>query len=328
MYRHQTAESEEEGWRYVAGDNDARRPPELLTRDHVARCIVREVREGRGTSNGGVLLDIAWIKEKISDHATHIKRKLPSMYRQFKDLADVDITAEPMEVAPTTHYTMGGILVDSDTQMSTVPGIFAAGECAGGLHGANRLGGNSLSDLLVFGKRAGEHAAAHAVRTSPGRADTTQIDEAIAHALAPLGRDDDAGESPYEIHRELQELMQEHVGIVRTEEGLAQALDGIRSLRQRTGRVSVSPRRDYNPAWHAALDLDSLLTVGEAVTRGALDRTESRGGHYRDDHPRKDDAQSRHGSVLCEGPDGEMKLSRQQLAPIRDDLKAIIEEHG
>ncbi len=162
LYRNQTADTPEEGWQYVIGDKEARRPPELLTRDHVARCIVREVKEGRGSPHGGVFLDIAWIGEKIPKADAHIKKKLPSMYHQFKELAGVDITREPMEVGPTTHYVMGGIRVDGDTQMSTVPGLFAAGECAGGLHGANRLGGNSLSDLLVFGKRAGEHAAAYA----------------------------------------------------------------------------------------------------------------------------------------------------------------------
>src|SRR6201998_3295499 len=214
-YRAQTAESEEEGWLYCQGDKNARRPPELLTRDHIARCIVREIKEGRGSPHGGVFLDIAWIKQKLPNAAEHIKRKLPSMYHQFKQLADIDITEQPMEVGPTTHYIMGGVHVDADTQMSRVPGLFAAGECAAGINGANRLGGNSLSDLLVFGKRAGEFAARFARDSSLGKIDIAKIDNVAREALAPFGRTD--GDNPYQIQRDLQELMQHNVGIVRTE---------------------------------------------------------------------------------------------------------------
>src|SRR5262245_7905592 len=213
LYASQTADSEEEGWRYCQGDKDARRPPELLTRDHVARCIVREIREGRGTPHGGVFLDISWIKERIPHAEEHIKKKLPSMYHQFHQLAGIDITREPMEVGPTTHYMMGGVRVDPESQMSSVPGLFAAGECGAGLHGANRLGGNSLSDLLVFGQRAGEHAAQHARDHGAGRIDEAQIDAAARRAVAPFERNGHAGEGPYAIQHELQKMMQDLVGI-------------------------------------------------------------------------------------------------------------------
>src|SRR5216117_3558257 len=220
LYKAQTADNEEEGWRYCQGDKQARRPPELLTRDHVARCIVREIKEGRGTPHGGVFLDISWIQQKIPHAAEHIKRKLPSMYHQFKQLADIDITREPMEVGPTTHYVMGGVRVDSDTQMSAVPGLFAAGECAAGINGANRLGGNSLSDLLVFGKRAGEHAANFARENRPGAIHLSQAEETAAKALKPF---DGSGtgakrENPFAIQHDLQNLMQDNVGIVRRED--------------------------------------------------------------------------------------------------------------
>src|SRR5581483_3610554 len=224
-YRAQTAKDEEEGWRYCTGDKNANRPPELLTRDHVARCIVREIKQGRGSPHGGVFLDIAWIKEKIPNAAEHIKRKLPSMYHQFKQLADIDITAQPMEVGPTTHYIMGGIHVDPDTQMSRVPGLFACGECAAGINGANRLGGNSLSDLLVFGKRAGEYAAQFAKQTSLGKIDNDKIDNVAREAVAPFERGD--GENPYQIQKDLQELMQADVGIVRNQSEMEHALDQL-----------------------------------------------------------------------------------------------------
>src|SRR5512147_637366 len=208
-YKPQTASDPEEGWRYTQGDKSARRPPELLTRDHVARCINREVKAGRGSPHGGVFLDIAWIKEKLPNAEEHIKRKLPSMYHQFKQLADIDITKEPMEIGPTTHYMMGGVQVDGDTQMSAVPGLFACGECAAGLHGANRLGGNSLSDLIVFGKRAGEHAARFATTNGAVSIDTAQVDKAASDALAPFGRDGNA-EGPYQVQESLQETMQDN----------------------------------------------------------------------------------------------------------------------
>ncbi|MBW3570968.1 MAG: fumarate reductase/succinate dehydrogenase flavoprotein subunit, partial [Gemmatimonadetes bacterium] len=325
-YRGHTADNPEEGWRYTQGDKDARRPPELLTRDHVARCIVREVREGRGSPHGGVYLDIAWIREKLPGAEEHIRKKLPSMYHQFKQLADIDITAEPMEVGPTTHYVMGGIRVDGDTQMSTVPGLFAAGECAAGLHGANRLGGNSLSDLLVFGKRAGEHAAAFARENGAGNANAADADEAMRLALAPFDRGT-AGEGAYQVQHDLQEMMQDLVGIVRREEEMERALEGLRALRARAEKVGVGGNREYNPGWHTALDLGNLLTVSEAVTRGALERRESRGGHFRDDHPEKDEAYGSFNLVLRKGPDGEMQMTREPIPPLPPELRQIIEEN-
>ena len=222
----QTADNEEEGWRYCQGDKNARRPPELLTRDHVSRCIVREIKEGRGSPHGGVYLDISWIKQKLPNAAEHIKRKLPSMYHQFKQLADIDITKQPMEVGPTTHYIMGGVHVDSDTQMSRVPGLFAAGECAAGINGANRLGGNSLSDLLVFGKRAGEFAAKFAKREFVRRNRSRgQVEKAAREALAPFDRS--SSESPYQVQKDLQDTMQDLVGIVRNESEMREALGKI-----------------------------------------------------------------------------------------------------
>jgi succinate dehydrogenase / fumarate reductase flavoprotein subunit len=325
LYRTQTADSAEEGWRYVTGDKEARRPPELLTRDHVARCIVREVKEGRGSPHGGVFLDIAWIKEKISGSEAHIKRKLPSMYHQFKELAGVDITKEPMEVGPTTHYVMGGIRVDADTQMSTAPGLFAAGECAAGLHGANRLGGNSLSDLIVFGKRAGEHAARWAKERGGGAADDGQVEDAAAAALAPLERDAQ-GENPYAIQHELQDLMQDLVGIARSEAELTQAIDRLAKLRARAERAASPGNREYNNGWHTALDLANLLTVSEAAARAALARKESRGAHSRIDYPEKDPALAGHNTVLARGADGSMTVRDEPLPPMRDDLAQIIEE--
>src|SRR5262245_182988 len=288
-YKTQTADSPEEGWRYTQGDKNARRPPELLTRDHVARCIVREVREGRGSPHGGVFLDIAWIREKLPNAAEHIQRKLPSMYHQFKELADIDITREPMEVGPTTHYIMGGLRVDAETQMSTLPGLFAAGECAAGLHGANRLGGNSLSDLLVFGKRAGEHAAAFAKKHAAASVDRAQVEAAAAATLAPFERPP-GKDGPYQIQHDLQTMMQDLVGIVRTEREMQQALDALGGIRARVERVGVGGNREYNPGWHTALDLANLVTVSEAVTRAALERRESRGAQFRTDFPDKDPA--------------------------------------
>lgn len=328
-YRSQTADNEEEGWRYVQGDKNARRPPELLTRDHVARCIMREVREGRGSPHGGVFLDISWIKAKIPNAREHIRKKLPSMYHQFKQLADIDITTEPMEVGPTTHYMMGGIRVDGDTQMSTIPGLFAAGESAAGLHGANRLGGNSLSDLLVFGKLAGEHAARFAASATPTRVSTEAVDTAAAHALEPFGRDaaSPSSEGAYQVQHALQEMMQELVGIVRREEEMQQALEGLGALRNRAARVFVPGNREYNPGWHTALDLQNLLTVAEAVTRSAIERKESRGGHFRDDYPEKDPAYAGFNTVVRSGGDGQMVVERAPIPPMRDDLKQIVEEN-
>ncbi len=326
-YRAQTADNEDEGWRYTQGDKSARRPPELLTRDHVARCIMREVRAGRGSPHGGVYLDIAWIAKRLPKAEEHIKKKLPSMYHQFKQLAGIDITKEPMEVGPTTHYIMGGIRVDGDTQMSTVPGLFAAGECAAGLHGANRLGGNSLSDLLVFGKRAGEHAAAFSKAQPASRVPEGQFESAAAAALAPFHRGSD-GEGPYRIQHDLQELMQAKVGIVRREAEMEEALAGIARLKERARRVGVGGNREYNPGWHTAVDLGSMLTCAEAITRSALMRKESRGGHFRDDYPEK---AAEFGAVnfLCrKGGDGRASIVRQAIPDMPPELKRIIEENA
>jgi succinate dehydrogenase / fumarate reductase, flavoprotein subunit len=325
LYKSQTADNEEEGWRYTQGDKNARRPPELLTRDHVARCIMREVRDGRGSPHGGVFLDISWIKAKLGNAEEHIKKKLPSMYHQFKQLADIDITQEPMEVGPTTHYIMGGVRVDADSQMSTLPGLFAAGECAAGLHGANRLGGNSLSDLLVFGKRAGDHAAKFASENRPGGIDETSVDAAAKEALASFERA--GGEGPYQVQYDLQHMMQDLVGIVRNETDMRRALDGIFALRERASRVGVGGNREYNPGWHTAMDLANLLICSEAVTRSALERRESRGGHFREDFANKDAAYSMFNVVCRKGSEGEMQIARQPLAEVRADLKQIIEEN-
>jgi succinate dehydrogenase / fumarate reductase flavoprotein subunit len=324
LYRAQTADNEEEGWRYTQGDKNARRPPELLTRDHIARCIVREIKEGRGSPHGGVFLDISWIKERLANAAQHIQRKLPSMYHQFKQLADIDITKEPMEVGPTTHYMMGGVKVDGDTQMSTVPGLFAAGECAAGLHGANRLGGNSLSDLLVFGKRAGRYAACFAKEHGPGSIDPDQVNRAALDAVAPFERANGAG--PYQIQQKLQEKMQELVGIVRTEAEMRRALGEIEQLNAQAKTVSVPGNREYNNGWHTALDLDNLLTVSEAITRAALEREESRGAHFREDRPSKSAEFGKITIVIRKGPNGGMQVARQPVPEVPPELKQVIEE--
>jgi succinate dehydrogenase / fumarate reductase flavoprotein subunit len=325
LYKEQTADNEEEGWRYTQGDRNARRPPELLTRDHVARCINREVKAGRGTLHGGVFLDIAWIKERLPKSEEHIKRKLPSMYHQFKQLADLDITKEPMEVGPTTHYMMGGISVDGDSQMSNVSGLFAAGEVAAGLHGANRLGGNSLSDLLVFGQRAGRYAAEYARSNGATMIDEAQLQVAADAALTPFEHGP-AGENPYQIQYELQESMQNLVGIVRTESEMQQALDVIDQLRKRTDRAGITGHRQYNNGWHTAMDLVNLLTVSEAVTRAALLRKESRGAQFREDFPNKDPEWGKYNVVVKRGVEGEMQVEKRPLQPLPDELEAVIEE--
>ena len=325
LYKAQTADSEEEGWRYTQGDKNARRPPELLTRDHVARCINREVRAGRGSPHGGVFLDISWIKQHIPKAAEHIKRKLPSMYHQFKQLADIDITKVPMEVGPTTHYMMGGVRVDGDTQMSTVPGLFAAGEVAAGLHGANRLGGNSLSDLLVFGKRAGEYAAKFAKENTSGKLDEAQIQRTANLALEPFDRGPE-GENPYTIQYELQDKMQELVGIVRLESEMKQALEVVAGLQKRAVRAGIAGHRQYNNGWHTAMDLENLLTISEAITRAALLRKESRGAQFRDDYPDKSADWGKHNIIVRKGDDGEMVVEKRPTVPVRDDLQTIIGE--
>ena len=323
-YKAQVATNEEEGWRYVCGDKNALRPPELLTRDHVARCINREVKAGRGSPHGGVYLDIGWIREKVPNSADHIKRKLPSMYHQFKQLAGVDITSEKMEVGPTTHYAMGGVAVDGETQESCVPGLFAAGECAAGLHGANRLGGNSLSDLIVFGKLAGEHAAKFAKANGSVAPDTAQID-ALARAVeAPFARS--GGENPYAIHYALQDTMQDLVGIVRTQAEMEQALEKIAELRQRHAKVCVSGHLEYNPGWHTAIDVGCMLNISEAITRCALERKESRGAQFREDFPQKSAECGTFNLIAKKAADGTMEVRRRPLVPTRPDLKAVIEK--
>ena len=328
LYVEQTADTPEEGWRYVTGDRDARRPPELLTRDHVARKIVKEVQEGRGSPHGGAFLDIAWIREHISDSEAHIKKKLPSMYHQFKELAGIDITKEPMEVGPTTHYAMGGVAVDPDTQMTTtVPGLFAAGEVGGGLHGANRLGGNSLSDLVVFGKRAGEYAAKFARDNASYTVSEGDIEAAAAEALAPLEREvTDVG--PFQLQHELQTLMQNRVGIAREEEGLTGAIEAIGQIGERLKQVGAGGNRWYNPGWHTALDMTHLLTVSEAIATSARARKESRGAHSRLDHPDKDPAWGTFNHIVRKDADGRMQIERREIPEMPQELKDIIEEQG
>lgn len=328
LYQGSTADTPEEGWRYVTGDREARRPPELLTRDHVARKIVKEVQEGRGSPHGGAFLDIAWIKEHIKDSEAHIKKKLPSMYHQFKELAGIDITKEPMEVGPTTHYAMGGIAVDPDTQMTTtVPGLFAAGEVAGGLHGANRLGGNSLSDLVVFGKRAGEYAAKFARDNPTYTVAESEVEAAATEALAPLEREHTA-EGPFQLQYRLQALMQDKVGIARTEDGLGDAVEKIRSIRGELANVGAGGNRWFNPGWHTALDMKHLLTVSEAIAMGAKERKESRGAHSRLDHLEKDPAWGTFNHVLRKDDDGSMQIERREIPQMRQELQDIIKEQG
>ena len=324
LYRNQTADNEEEGWKYTQGDKAARRPPELLTRDHVARCIVREIKEGRGSPHNGVFLDIAWIKQKLPNAAELIKKKLPSMYHQFKKLADIDITKEPMEVGPTTHYMMGGIRVNPDTQMSTVPGLFAAGEAAAGLHGANRLGGNSLSDLLVFGKLAGEFAAKFSKDNGQATVDEQELSTFAKKVLEPFERTE--GDNPFQVQYDLQDMMQDLVGIVRKEDELQKAVIELEKLRERSRKVKVSGNREYNAGWHTALDLQNLLTVSEAIAKAAIERKESRGAHFREDYPAKDDKNGKFHFIIYKDKDGMMQGRREAVPEIREDLKQIIEE--
>jgi succinate dehydrogenase / fumarate reductase, flavoprotein subunit len=332
-YKPTTAENEEEGFLYVLGEKyqgrDSRRPPELLTRDHVARCIVREVKEGRGSPHGGVFLELqtfaAWQGKRAGgfNAAEHWKKKLPSMYHQFKELGGLDITRQSMEVGPTTHYVMGGVRVDADTQMSRVPGLFACGECAAGINGANRLGGNSLSDIIVLGKRAGEFAAKHAKDAAATPVPADQVEAAARRALEPFERSADEG--PFKIQEDLQEMMQALVGIVRREDEMLRALDGLTKLRERERRAGVPGNREYNPGWHTALDLHSLLTVSEAVTRAALVRKESRGAQFRDDYPQKDTTTfGKVNTIASRGPDGTMQVRLEPIPPMPEELKEII----
>jgi len=289
---------------------------ELSTRDVVARAIYTEVREGRGTEHGGAYLDIS------HKPAEYVKRKLPSMYHQFRELADVDITQGPMEVGPTCHYMMGGIRVDAETAQATVPGLFAAGEAAAGLHGANRLGGNSLSDLLVFGKRAGTAAAEHAKRAAPVEIDGGDVEKATRDMLEPFERA--GGDSPYQIHRELEEVMQNYVGIFRNEDDLEKGLVALDQLKQRAARVKVDGSRLFNPGWHLARDLKAMLTVSEAVALSARERKESRGAHSRIDHPNYDDTWAKQNNVIVRDGD-RMKLKQSPIAEMPPDLREIVE---
>ena len=325
--RHEYAATDEEAVRWVNAQSeglqtDARRPPELSTRDNVARAIYTEVKEGRGTPHGGVFLDISYLP------AEHVRRKLPSMYDQFKELADVDITKGPMEVGPTTHYVMGGIRVDPDTGATTTPGLFAAGECAGGMHGANRLGGNSLSDLLVFGARTGAGAAAFAAAQPPGEAgmphvDPVQVQEAGRELDAPLERTD--GEDPYAVQRDLQASMQSLVGIFRVEADLDQALTMIEEVTERWRHVRATGGRAFNPGWNLIFELRNLITVSEAITRSARQRTESRGAHSRLDHPDLDDARwGSMNSVVAMAPDGSMAVTTSSLPDLPDELRPLL----
>ncbi len=328
-YKSQTAADEEEGFRYVLGDKDARRPAELLTRDHVARCIVREAREGRGSPHGGVFLELqtfaAWKSKKDSKFKAeeHWKKKLPSMYHQFKELGGLDITKESMEVGPTTHYMMGGVRVDSDTQMSRVPGLFACGECAAGINGANRLGGNSLSDLLVLGKRAGEYAAKYAKDHPYPQILPDGVEAAAKWALEPFDRP--AGENPYQVMNDLQDMMQDLVGIVRKEDEMVRAVEGLQKLKARAAKAQVVGHREYNPGWHTAIDLHNLLIVSEGITKAAIVRKESRGAQVRDDDPPKDSKNfGKVNTITWRGPDGEMQVRLEPIVPVPDELKEAI----
>ncbi len=320
-YKAETADTaaEADGW-YEDKTNN-RRPPELLPRDEVARAINSEVKAGRGSPHGGVYLDIASRRS-----AEFIQRRLPSMYHQFKALADVDITAEPMEIGPTCHYVMGGVTVDPDTGQSEVRGLYAAGEVAGGMHGSNRLGGNSLSDLLVFGRRAGDDAARYALSLpepqSWPQAPETVVGDAARSALAPF---EEGGENPYGLQKDLQQVMNDLVGIIRTAEDLKQALDQLDKLRERAGRLSVEGDRRYNPGWHLALDLRNMLLVSECVAKAALERTESRGGHTRDDYPTTDDAWGKV-NLCCHMGDGGVEIARRPLPEMPGELQELFDK--
>lgn len=319
VFADQYATSEKEADRWYTDPDHNRRPPELLPRDEVARAINAEVKAGRGSPHGGVFLDVC-----TRLPAEVIKKRLPSMYQQFKELADVDITAEPMEVGPTCHYVMGGVEVDPETAAASVPGLFAAGEVAGGMHGANRLGGNSLSDLLVFGRRAGLGAATYVEALSGYRPAVAEADvkQAAQRAVAPFARSQkiEPGENPYLLHQELQQTMNDLVGIIRRAEEMELALKKLDGLRQRALRVVVKGSRQFNPGWHVALDLRNMLVVSECVARAALERTESRGGHTRDDYPAMDPEWRRVLLVCTQNADGSVRVERKHQAPMRADL--------
>jgi succinate dehydrogenase / fumarate reductase flavoprotein subunit len=321
VFRAQYAETEEEADRWYTDPDHNRRPPELLPRDEVARSINSEVKEGRGTEHGGVFLDIASRRP-----ADYILQRLPSMYHQFKELADVDITKEPMEIGPTAHYVMGGVEVDPDTQAASVPGLYAAGEVSGGMHGSNRLGGNSLSDLLVFGRRAGQAASEHVDSVSGARpaVSQAQLDEAVSEALEPLERA--GGENPYEVHAALQQLMTDQVGLIRNEGELQSALAELEKLRARAAQVSVEGGRAYNPGWHLAQDLRNMLLVSDCVAQSALERQESRGGHTREDYPEMS-PDWRKVNLVCtlQGGEDQVNLAHQPGIPMREDLLRLFD---
>jgi succinate dehydrogenase / fumarate reductase flavoprotein subunit len=322
FFKADTADTEEEADRWYEDKKNNRRPPELLPRDEVARAINSEIKAGRGSPHGGIFLDIASRRTP-----EFIKKRLPSMYHQFKELADVDITAEPMEIGPTCHYVMGGIEVEADTEQSAIEGLYAAGESSGGMHGSNRLGGNSLSDLLVFGKRAGDAAAAYvatAERTPLGEAD---VDRIVADSLAPLDGMGDGSENPYDIHKALQQTMNDLVGIIRTKSELEQSLVEIEKLKQRAKNIKASGGREFNPGWHLALDLRNMLVVSESIAKAALAREESRGGHTREDFPGfRDDWGKQNIAVSINGTGDGVDLTTQPLPVMPDDLAAFFEE--
>jgi len=318
-YKGEFAETEEEAERWLQGDRNARRPPELLTRDVVARAIRKEVNEGRGSPHGGVYLDIASRRP-----ADYIKKKLPSMYHQFMKLGNLDITKEPMEVGPTCHYAMGGVRVDPDTQATNVPGLYAAGEVAGGLHGANRLGGNSLSDLVVFGRRAGMAAAEYAARQSGSyQVDDAQVRAYIAEALQPFNNPQ--GENPFALMKELRATMQKNAGIMREEGELKAQLEILASLKKRAWNTSVSGSRAYNPGWHTALDMRLMVEVSEAVVLAALARKESRGGHARLDYPDPDPSFAKINHIIRRNGDGTLTVVAEPLPEMPDELRQVVE---
>jgi succinate dehydrogenase / fumarate reductase flavoprotein subunit len=321
-FKAETADTEQEADAWYDDHVNNRRPPELLPRDEVARAINAEVKAGRGSPHGGVFLDIASRRS-----AEFIQKRLPSMYHQFKELADVDITKEPMEIGPTCHYVMGGVEVDPDTQMSRVQGLYAAGEVAGGMHGANRLGGNSLGDLLVFGKRAGEHAASYAAGTAANRPAVAEADVKAAGdaALAPFSRE--GGENAYTVHRDLQDTMHNLVGIIRTAEEMSQALEKIEEFKTRVAHVSVEGHRQYNPGWHLSIDLKNMLLVSESIARAALDRKESRGGHTRDDYPATDPSWGQINVLVRLNSDRTgVEVFHQDLPQMPDELKKLFDD--
>ena len=323
FFRSETADTEEEADRWYDDKVNNRRPPELLPRDEVARAINSEIKAGRGSPHGGIFLDIASRRDP-----EFIRRRLPSMYHQFKELADVDITAEPMEIGPTCHYVMGGVEVDADTELSGITGLYSVGECSGGMHGSNRLGGNSLSDLLVFGRRAGEAAASYASGLGSVPAVSSEdVKAAEADALAPFAPDGAQTENPYTIQQDLQQTMNDLVGIIRTAEELSRSLQEIEKLKERARHLLVEGHRQYNPGWHLALDLRSMLLVSEAIAKAALAREESRGGHTRDDFPTPDpDWGAKNLVVRLDAARTGVELSEQALLVMPDELKTFFEQ--